>query len=504
MTIRQAIERACLLLLAIWALAFIGRYLFIVSHTLGYSFQLEWMEGGTLDVVTRIRAGKEIYVAPSLDYVPYIYTPFYYLASTLSSHMFGVDFRSARMVSLLATLGTTALIHIVVRYETKSNVWGLLGAGVFVATYDASGKWFHLARVDSLALFWTLAAFAFLRTRGGWRSAFTAGVMAWLAVFTKQTTFVPVACVLLAALVTDRRRALIAGTTFGVLSILLCLGFEISSDGWFSYYTFWLPSYHPSDSFWARHFFEVDLLRFWPTVLIGAAWISLMVRSDWRMALTYCGLALGCLATASFSRAHVGGFQNVLMPAHLAIIVVATIGASELIAHAQQRSRFLATGTTIAVTVLLGVQFGTLEYELDPCIPDSDAEQLGNDFLAELGEIEGNVLLPDYRWLPTRAGKQSYGLGMAARDVLRGRSPRNRGREPLSESLREAFAHQRFQAVILSSRTQFPGLRENYQRARPIDSPAPITGARYYPREVWVPRSLDPAVSPQTRTPDIR
>ena len=64
--------------------------------------------------------------------------------------------------------------------------------------------------------------------------------MAWLAVFTKQTTFVPVACVLLAALVTDRRRALIAGTTFGALSILLCLGFEISSDGWFSYYTFWL------------------------------------------------------------------------------------------------------------------------------------------------------------------------------------------------------------------------------------------------------------------------
>lgn len=107
-------------------------------------------------------------------------------------------------------------------------------------------------------------------------------------------------------------------------------------------------------------------------------------------------------------------------------------------------------------------------------------------------------------WHPTLGGKHSYGLGMAARDVLRGRSPRNRGRQPLSDSLEEAFTQQRFEAVILSKRTDFPGFRDNYRRSRRIESPAPVTGSPYHPREVWVPKLPDAGGLPQGSTPDTR
>ena len=164
----EMIAHAGVLLLSAWVLVFVGTYLFVVYHTLGYPFDLEWMEGGTLDVVTRIRAGEPIYRSPSLEYVAYIYTPFYYIATALSSYALGVDLLSARMVSFVATLGTTATIHFLVRHETKSHAWGFVGAGLFLATYDASGKWFHLARVDNLALFGLLASFAILRVASGW------------------------------------------------------------------------------------------------------------------------------------------------------------------------------------------------------------------------------------------------------------------------------------------------------------------------------------------------
>ena len=158
----------------------------------------------------------------------------------------------------------------------------------------------------------------------------------------------------------------------------------------------------------------------------------------------------------------------------------------------------------MAITALLALQLGMLEYDVSACIPVQGSEELGNAFLAELEAMDGDVLLPDLPWHPTLAGKHSYGLGMAARDVLRGRSSRNRGRQPLSDSLEEAFTQQRFGAVILSKRTDFPGFRDNYWRSRLIESPAPVTGAPYHPREVWVPKLADAAALPQGSTPDTR
>jgi len=489
--LHERVERGFLLFLGIWAAAFVGRYLFIAYHTVGYPFQLEWMEGGTLDVVTRIRAGDAIYTAPSVDYVPYIYTPFYYVASTLSSYLLGVELLCARMVSLAGTLGAGALIHLLVYRETKSHAWGLVGVGLFLATYDASGKWFHLARVDSLALFFVLASFALLRMRRGWESALAAGVLAWLAVFTKQTMLAPIGLVLLAAFFVDRRRSVVAGATLGALCLGSLAAFELSSDGWFSYYTLWLPSAHPTAPSSIRNYFVYDVRPFTPAVIIGLVWLGLALRSDRRATLMYGGLVLGCLGASFLSRSHVGGYRNVLMPAHAALALMAAIAAPALIRIAKKRGPSWAKGLSISIAVLLGIQLGTLEYRVDRCLPPPDAEQVGNAFLERLAEIEGDVLLPDHRWLQTRMGKRSYGLGMAARDVLRAHSPKNHGRDLLNDSLAEAIGEQRFEAVILSERCNLPDLPKHYRRAESIESPSPITGWLIHPKEVWRPRSSD-------------
>lgn len=500
----ERITLAGLLLLSAWVLVFAGAYLFIAYQTLGYPFDLEWMEGGTLDVVTRIRDGEPIYQSPSLEYVAYIYTPFYYIATAVSSYVLGVDLLCARMVSFVATLGTAASIHFLVRHETKSHAWGFVGAGLFLASYDASGKWFHLARVDNLALFGLFASFAVLRMATGWRSAVAAGLVAWFGVFTKQTMLVPFAFALVAAFFVSRKRTAIAGATFGALSLGTFLGFELTSDAWFSYYTFWLPTFHPLDPAWARHFFRVDLALFWPVAVVVAAWVVFTIRRDWRKVLVYCALVFGCLEIAYQARSHVGGFRNVLMPAHAALILTAVVAAPELLERAKRQARPWTLGAPVAITALLALQLAMLEYDVDACIPLPGSEELGSAFLAELDAMDGDVLLPDYPWHPALAGKHPYGLGMAARDVLRARSTRNRGGPPLSKSLEQAFTQRRFEAVILSKRTDFPGFRDNYRRSHRIESPAPVTGSPYHPSEVWVPKLPDLGALPQGSTQGTR
>ncbi|MBA3503924.1 MAG: hypothetical protein H0T65_26425, partial [Deltaproteobacteria bacterium] len=45
-----------------------------IAGRVGYPYDLEWMEGGMLHHALRIKNGEGIYVPPSIDFIPYLYT----------------------------------------------------------------------------------------------------------------------------------------------------------------------------------------------------------------------------------------------------------------------------------------------------------------------------------------------------------------------------------------------------------------------------------------------
>ena len=49
----------------------------IFIRRVGWPYDLEWMEGGVLCQALRIKAHEPIYAAPSIDFIPFLYTPFY-------------------------------------------------------------------------------------------------------------------------------------------------------------------------------------------------------------------------------------------------------------------------------------------------------------------------------------------------------------------------------------------------------------------------------------------
>ena len=72
---RARVAEAALVAAALW---YLGAYLVVALARLNYPYDLEWMEGGTLEHVARVLGGRPLYVAPSLEFTPYIYAPLYY------------------------------------------------------------------------------------------------------------------------------------------------------------------------------------------------------------------------------------------------------------------------------------------------------------------------------------------------------------------------------------------------------------------------------------------
>jgi hypothetical protein len=225
------------------ALIQFARFLFIALSRIAYPFSLEWMEGGSLVQVSRILNGKLIYVRPSFDFIPQIYPPLYFYVSALVSKILGNSFLPLRFVSILATLGTILLIFVLVYEQTGSKLGGILASGLFCATYELSGYWFDLARVDSLALVLLLLA-AYLLLKNTRSASIFGGILLALSCFTKQTMLIVAVFFLIYCIFPLRKNNLIFIGTALISFIGGILLLDRLHGGWYSYYIFHLPGRH--------------------------------------------------------------------------------------------------------------------------------------------------------------------------------------------------------------------------------------------------------------------
>jgi hypothetical protein len=255
---------AFLVFASLWHIAF-----FAVAACLRASFplQLEWLESGVLDTVGRVLAHKPIYVAPTHLFVPYIYTPLYYYVGALLCRITGLGFAPLRWLSTACTAGCFALIFQQTRELTGSRRAGLIAVGCFAGLYAAAGASYDLARVDMLFLVLTLAAIY-----ATWRDqSLLAGLLFACAYQSKQGAAIIAICVL--AGTWRRPRQCATGlVTFVVATVGSGLLLNRLSDGWYGFYTQWLPSHH---AFYPRGLFYLvvrDLGRYLLPGLLLIAW----------------------------------------------------------------------------------------------------------------------------------------------------------------------------------------------------------------------------------------
>lgn len=478
------------------ALYFISAYVVLAVLRLRYPFELEWMEGGMVDQVLRILAGRKIYVPPHFDFVPFGYPPLYFYLSALFAKVLGPGFVALRLVSLLSSLGSLFLIFRIVRRETGAAAFGLAAAGLFAATYNLSEAWFDIAKVDSLFLFLLLLGIYLLRfqdSRGGYAWA---GTVLALSFFSKQTALVIALPLLLGTVALKKKRGLIPVATMLALAAGGSLLLDRLHQGWYNYYIFQLPKMRLAVNFDAKRiagFWTADIFGpFFPAVLIAAFY--LLYPRPGRKGQSrafYLLAAAGMLGGAWFSRLETGAFHNVLFPAYAIIAVLFGLGLHRLTEVFSELHWEKRAGLKAAATILAGTQFFLLLYNPLALVPAKADRAAGWEMIRKISAMSGEVLLFDHGYLPVMAGKSTHAQACAINDIYRAdRGPVGLG---LRAEIKRDLQAKRFSHVILEHPHWFKKyLDDDYRIKEPVFSNRklfwPVTGKRRKNRFIYVPR----------------
>ena len=470
-------------------------YVVLAAVRLGYPYELEWVEGGNLMMVHRLLEGRPLYAAPSLEYVPFNYTPLYYWVSAAFARAFGEGFLALRVVSLLASIGCGLLIWALVARYARSRAAPWLATCLFFATWRLSGAWLDLARVDSLQLVLVLGgAWVLQRDRSQVRGPLLASVVFTLAFLAKQSTAVMLLPVGLYMLIRDRPRAFVLGLGVGLLGVGSVLALNARSGGWFGYYVFHIAG---------SHNFGLGLATvFWTQRLIAPLGIAIVIGmfaavapaeraeplrpgrgEQWALC---AGLVLSAWMVGSFT----GASDNLLVPACAAVAMAfglgwdATIRVAESSADRAPRMRGFVTALALA-------QFVSLLYLPLRQLPTARDAKAGAWIVDQLRAASGEVLVPCHPYLVRRAGGTEHFHEMSFMDVIRSGPDSSTTR--LMQQLRDALRGRRWAAVVLDNRDWLADEVQTSYAPRSLAIPSnwvfwPLTGMRRRPMTVYVPK----------------
>jgi hypothetical protein len=502
---------------------YVAVYLHVALGRMQYPFALDWVEGESLAQVARLLRGQLLYARPSYQYVAVTYPPVYYYVSAVFMRALGLGLFPLRLVSFLASLGCMLLIYLICRREGTSMVPALLAVGLFAATYQLTGTWFDIARIDMLAAFFLLLSMYLVRRHQTWLQAVSGGIMA-LACLTKQTNVLTLMLLSGYLLVADRKRLLaFGGAAVGSL-VIASLILDRAYSGWYTFFVIKSPFGSGASVPLTVPRIIGSIPEFWiQSIFNPLPWVSLVIavyalasigialhaapgstgglprlklvgnesskEERWQGCFYLC-CAVGMLGTSWGSLIHQGGYKNDLVPAFAAMSLIFGLGIQKLAySHNLSSWRYLLVLGASAMQLLL------LYYPVGPQIPTEADEKAGRALLQEIGKQPGDVYVPFHPELALLAGKRTYASWNALYQ-LEG----NYGGGDVEETRRvktefaNAMARQEFSMIVLDLDLNWVwGHPERYYHLRedPVfDQPDvfwPVTGWRVRPTSIMVP-----------------
>lgn len=509
--------RGAWLVIALPALWQIATLLYTISQRVAYPYDLEWMEGGMLQHAQRIADGDGIYGPPSIDFIPYLYTPLYPGVIAAIGGIFGISYALGRMISVLALFGIGAVTIAAITgsarraaragADDRAAAWlGVaLALGAFAAAYPYCEGWYDLVRNDTFFLFLVTAgmhcAVRWSRTGSGWGGAgriAAVGTLLALSFFAKQTGILYVGLGGLFVLALAWRRAPIYGLAAAAVGLGGVVALQRRTDGWFWY---WVHDVHQAHDFNMKRFWDSfgNILGHFPllTAMIAVGLIVVAVTGIVRRTVPAAARPLLVWTPVYAVSIVVGaigyGTQwavfNAYMPAmlHGAIAAGCAIPAIaacvRLLAPNQWAGRALVSAAAVALVAAPGAyNLWTARWQPKAYIPTAADVAGGDALIKRIAAVDGDVWVPFEPWYGHLAGKRMFthrmgigdvGVGTVVKPVL-----------GLQETLRDhAFA-----AIVLDSGAQ-PGLITGAYRLDDRLPPRPEvrTGNRVVPAAIWVP-----------------
>jgi hypothetical protein len=480
----------------------------LFAGRLTFPLDLEWMEGGMLVHAQRLARGQQLYVPPSLEFIPFLYTPLYPALLAALSKVLPLGYTLGRAVSLIAFAGTLALIVVTALREAPDRLSRVLAAlvavaaaGAVAAGFELTGAFYDLARADSLLLLCESSALVLAFSGRSLSSAAAAGVAMALAFLTKQTGPVVGIGIGVGLLWASWRRALVYGAVAGALMGLGLLYLVKSSHGWFWTYVFKLHQSHP---------FRPDTLGATPLLLWNHGWPVLVVLCLATIGLALGGRlrrgdavlwggALGGLASGVLGFATMWAWPNAFIPAVVFPIFAAAVLTARLVVHAAQTRRAGAVAFAAACALAFVIQSAKVGRPLFAArMPQPADRAAAAQFLARLRTLSGDGFIPFHPFYGALAGHHTFVHRMGVMDVG--------GSLGRPAGLDAAIRDQRFPWIILDWKSQpgeWPGLDARYRVVHTfrdgVDAVRAFSGAETSPRWLMVPVHDPPPLPPGGR-----
>lgn len=473
------------------SIALFGAFVYVVAARFAIPIELEWMCGSVLDHVERVLSGKPIYVAPTADWIPFMYTPLYYWVCATLAHAMPV-LVACRVVSIAATAVSSALVWRLSRRLGATRFWSLAALGCFYGAYSLTGYWYDLERADALSLVMVLAGVWVAIEWTTVASAAMAGALLGLSFYAKQQSLgVTVAVGVGLAVAGERRRALALalGAALGLVPLFVWL--HVTTGGWFDFYCVRMGRAHGVDlSLWMG-FFLGDLSNAFllaAATAVVLAWLArdVLVRATDPSARGRDGdfmvfaLALaGSLAASGSSRLHQGGYVNVLVLWSGFACIGLAAGATrvERLAESGNAGSLVSAGLALAVLC----QLARFAYDPRQATPSHHAQFDARLLESRVGELQksGEVLLAGRGHVTTPRHLHA----MALMDVMRGGIG-------IPESFALAIREQRFAAYVIEEWSELTLEVMLGRRSELFD----LVLANYYVAERWDDRESDAVV----------
>lgn len=486
------------------ALPHLAAIVTIIAKRWDHPFELEWMEGGMLHHAMRVVEGRALYPEPGPEFMPFLYTPLYHWLGGFFFWLSEPGLPALRALSLCGTASSVGILVLLVRATTRS--WALgIGAGLlFVGTFALNGRWFDIARVDSVALAFSLLSLLLVTGRPLTIKYTLSGVCVALAFLTKQSTLAIVPALGLYAIARHGWRGALSLT---IPALVIAGGVTLvlmqSSDGWYWYYTMELPATHgmKNRESLVLGFWENEVLKALPILAVLAGigivfmFTTLLVKSTeqsrkaeyWLVLTSSLLLILGSYA----SRLHMGSFLNDLIPMHAGIIILATSSLGMLFERFPVPLLYWLAPSVFALHFFLGEVLEEARH-----VPSAGDRAAGNALVERLHDTPGDVLVINHPHFAILAGKPTWAHQMAMIDVFEAESDPRNVRELLRGKWEPLFKERRFETVIADNDWyvfQRPLMR-NYRITEKLTTSRsallPKTGTPFRPQIVLSPRPL--------------
>ena len=313
--LESVLQKLLPLLLGAAALIFFVYHIFAISHR----YPLDYGEAPLVDQAIRLGNGGNIYCT-NLDTPPFTisnYPPLYLVSMIPFLKLFGPGFWAGRLISTLSALAAGVFIWLIICRLTQDRLAGWISGLIFLAFPYVVG-WSGLARVDLLALAFSLGGLKLLTEQPLSRSRFIGGgILLVAAIFTRQSYALaaPFAAIVWLLLNTNpsaegkgKGRPLLVGLRQAILLALLVAGLSLALFGLLHVLTrggfyFNIVTANVNEFGMDRLKWNLTRIRQLATPLLYSGAFSLLLLPRWNRAW---GIAAPYLIGASLSALTIG------------------------------------------------------------------------------------------------------------------------------------------------------------------------------------------------------